>query len=336
MFRTLAGALGDRLHSLPDGETGARGNWIAWQYGVLAATRGLEPMPVGDRGYLRSQRVRRARDAGPIRFGPLGYAQAARESFALFGRLQREGVIPAGVRFQVSLPTPLAPVSVFIDLPDRAAVEPAYEQRLLEELAEIASAIPHERLAIQWDVAVEVGHLEGVWPAHFTHVGRGIVERLARLGAAVPRDVELGYHLCYGDFGHQHFVTPRDAGCLVELAGALARMDRTLGWIHMPVPVGWTDPIRFAPLGRLRLSATTRLYLGVVHQEDGIEGARRRIDLARAVVPRFGISTECGWGRRAPRTIGPLIEQHRALAAPVRDRDGGDLVDPGLYAQPGV
>jgi hypothetical protein len=31
------------------------------------------------------------------------------ESWRLFDRLQQEGVIPAGVKFQISLPTPIAP-----------------------------------------------------------------------------------------------------------------------------------------------------------------------------------------------------------------------------------
>ena len=38
-----------------------------------------------------------------------------------------------------------------------------------------------------------------------------MVERLVRLGHRVPTDIELGYHLCYGDAGHQHFVEPEDA-----------------------------------------------------------------------------------------------------------------------------
>ena len=31
------------------------------------------------------------------------------KSWQLFDRLQRDGAIPAGVKFQVSLPTPIAP-----------------------------------------------------------------------------------------------------------------------------------------------------------------------------------------------------------------------------------
>lgn len=316
VFRSASAALGPHLLTLPDGETGVRKDWIAWQYGVLAATPGLEAVPPGDRAYLRPQLVRRTPGAPPPAFGALGYADAALASFRLFDRLQREGVVPRHVRFQVSLPTPLAPVTVFVAQADRDAVEPAYEAALLAELARILAGIPHDRLAVQWDVAAEFGLLEGVWPAHFEDVEHGVLLRLARCAHAVPADVALGFHLCYGDFGHRHFVEPPDASRLVRVANALASMGRELAWVHLPVPRRWLSPEAFAPLGRLALPPETRRYLGVVHLGDGLDGARRRIARAREVVPRFGIATECGWGRRPPEAVPTLLALHAELLAP--------------------
>jgi hypothetical protein len=310
-MRSVARVLGPSLATLPDGETGTRKDWIAWQYGVLAATPGLEPLPVGDRGYLRRQLVRLASGRRVPVFGALGYADAAIASYAMFERLVREGAIPAHVRFQVSLPTPLAPLTVFVAEADRAAVEPAYEARLLGELAQITSAIPHDRLAIQWDIAVEVGLVEGAWPAHFADVRAGIRDRLSRLFAAVPSDVTLGAHLCYGDFGHRHFTNPSDATILAELAGVLATLAHPLAWLHVPIPIGWTTPAAFRPLAGLARVAPA-IYLGLVHAADGLDGARARIALAREYVPRFGIATECGWGRRPPESIPALLELHAA------------------------
>ena len=318
VFRTVSGSLGSRLRAMPDGETGPRSDWIAWQYAVMAATPGLEPVPAGDRGYLRRQLVRLDRGhRGEVHFGPLGYADAALASFALFERMERDGVIPSGMRFQVSLPTPLAPVTVFVDLPDRAVVEPAYEAALLGELQRIAAGIPHDRLAVQWDVAAELGHLEGIWPAHFDDVEGGVLARLARLAEVVPAGATLGYHLCYGDFGHRHFVTPGDAGRLVRLANAVVR-PRAPAWLHMPVPIGWTAPPAYAPLAALALPAQTHVYLGLVHLADGVEGARRRIALAERSVARFGVATECGWGRRPRESVSELLRLHAELAAPIR------------------
>ena len=321
VFRAVAGALGADLMRLPDGETGVRKDWIAWQYEVLAHTPGLEPIPVGDRGYLRRQLVR-LKERVPPRFGSLGYADAAIASFAIFDRLQRQGSLPATLRFSVSLPTPLAPVTVFVDPGDRALVEPAYEAALLGELGRIMAEIPHERLAIQWDVAVEVGLIEGAWPAHFEDVERQLHTRLVRLGASVPADVELGYHLCYGDFGHRHFKNPADASVLVALARALISriaMIRPLTWLHLPVPITWDTPAAFAPLANLDLPASTELYLGLIHRTDGRDGALRRIALARDV-SRFGIATECGWGRRPADTIPELLALHAEVLSICHDR----------------
>jgi hypothetical protein len=312
VFRTVSTALGSHLARLPDGETGVRKDWIAWQYAVLASTPGLGPVPAGDRGYLRRQLVHLEGGRGAPRFGPLGYADAALASFNVFDRLQCEGAIPAAMRFQVSLPTPLAPVIVFVEEGDRAIVEPAYELQLLVELRRIVEGIPHGRLAIQWDVAVEVALLEHTWPPHFTDLEGGVRDRLARLGAAVPRDVSLGYHLCYGDFGHRHFMSPVDASTLVRLAHQIASFARPPDWIHMPIPLSWTTPAAYAPLAELCLPSDTQLYLGLIHIADGLEGARRRIALAGGVVGGFGVATECGWGRRPPDTVPTLLELHAA------------------------
>ena len=116
---------------------------------------------------------------------------------------------------------PLAVVSAFIIPADQAAVQPAYEDRLLRELEDIVTAIPHDELAIQWDMAVEIGLLEDVFSAPFPDVRAAILERLIRVGNRVPADVELGYHLCYGDAEHRHFKQPADLAKPVDLANAL-------------------------------------------------------------------------------------------------------------------
>ena len=110
--------------------------------------------------------------------------------------------------------------------------------------------------------------------------------------------IELGYHLCYGDAGHKHFVEPEDASKLVEVTHAIsAGVGRLINWIHMPVPRNRTDDAYFAPLRQLLLHPETELYLGLVHFIDGVEGTRRRIAAAQKVVADFGVATECGMGR---------------------------------------
>ena len=53
-----------------------------------------------------------------------------------------------------------------------------------------------------------------------------------------------------------------------------------------------------------------KVFLGLVHSDDGIEGTHRRIATARRHLDTFGIATECGFGRRPPEQIPELLEIH--------------------------
>jgi hypothetical protein len=316
VFRVTAAALGPWLARLPDGETGDRTNWIEWQIPMLGGDPALEVVPPDPDHYRPLPRiaVRDGRTVDDIALTGCGYAEVAEASYASFVRLRDEGVIPMGTRFQVCLPTPLATVALFVTPEDQAAVEAVYERLLLADLDRILAAIPHEDLAVQWDTAVEFGVLEGLFPVWFDPSETGIIERLVRIGQRVPADVELGYHLCYGDAGHQHFTQPDDAAILVRVANALVDgLDRPLNWLHLPVPRERDDPQYYAPLADLRLDDNTELYLGLVHRTDGVEGTQRRMAAASKVIPAFGISTECGLGRRPPATVPELLEIHVSL-----------------------
>jgi hypothetical protein len=322
VFRTAGEILGQHVKRIPDGETGERTNWIGFQVGVLSTNPALEFFPEGDREYtsLPYLRVRDGVDPATIRFENLGYADAALVSWEAFQRLQTEGAIPAGTRFQVSLPTPIATVAAFIHPTYQESVLPAYRQRMLEELDAICAAIPHDRLALQWDVAVEFGILEGAFPNYLGAEQREatLIDWLVTLGDQVPSDVELGYHLCYGDAGHKHFKEPDDTTLLVRVANALSeRVQRSIEWIHLPVPRGRDDVAYYAPLKNLKLRPGTELYLGLVHLTDGEEGTRRRIAAAQSAVSEFGVATECGFGRRPAETVAPLMRVHAAVADPV-------------------
>jgi hypothetical protein len=74
----------------------------------------------------------------------------------LLKRARSEGKVPSGTRFQVSLPTPIAVVMTFTEPDAIQHIWPIYEKRLNEEVAEIAAAIPHGDLAVQWDIAAEI------------------------------------------------------------------------------------------------------------------------------------------------------------------------------------
>jgi hypothetical protein len=330
VFREVAKHAGDVVDRIPDGETGRRINWFEFQVDVLARQPQLEGVgeaAVKDDGYavFSRFRVRPGVEAEELELGPLGYAEDALASYAVLRGLKEDGTVPAHVRFQVSLPTAVAVTFAYMDAGSEAAFEAAYERHLLREIAAIRSEIPDEELAIQWDVAVEIGMLEGVFPSYLRGDMLGeVTERLGRLGTAIPYPIELGFHLCYGNRGNEHWKEPDDTATMVAIANGVSRTcQRTIDWIHMPVPIERDDDAYFAPLRDLSLPARTELSLGLLHKEDGIDGARRRMAVARRVVPTFHVATECGMGREDRSTIGPLLDLHTEAC-----RDGAVAAGP--------
>ena len=317
--------LGGLLRRIPDGEPGDRVHWIMFQPDVLARAEGIER--VGDEpimiGHLdgRPLRIADGVDAADIRLPELGYARAAAESYEVFTRLRAEGVIAPGTRFQVALPTPTAVIGAFFTGEDRQAIEPVYRDLVYRELDGVLAAVPHHDLAIQWDCAVEFAVIEthaypgGSTPWWPGDVWQGLVDRAADAIDRVPLDVEVGVHLCYGDVGERHFVEPRDAANLTRFANELTDATaRPITWIHLPVPIERDDDAYFAPLEQLAIG-DAELYLGLVHREDGVDGAARRIEAAGRHVEEFGVATECGIGRAAQDATADIFRTHVAVAA---------------------
>lgn len=314
VFQTLGSTLGNRLRRVPDGEPGGRRLWISWQYALLRAQpflKAVSSAPNQTTGFLP---LSLADDVKPseVRFGELGYAREARASYQDFLAARRRGDLPPTVRFQVSLPTPFAVIYPFCSAEDESVIESAYEKAMLREVEVICRAIPHDDLCIQWDVCIEMVLWDGrltYMQNPFTNLPDEVMQRMKRLVAAVPSDVELGFHLCYGDWDAKHFIEPVDATKLVEVANALtATATRSITYIHMPVPINREDDAYFKPLSKLRLSPRTELYLGVVHA-DGIEATKKRIAAASKYVSDFGIATECGIARcRTPEIVRSLLE----------------------------
>jgi hypothetical protein len=139
--------------------------------------------------------------------------------------------------------------------------------------------------------------------------------RLIRLGEAVPAGVDLLYHLCYGDIGHKHSIEPTTTANLVDLGNRVAAgIRRPIQLIHMPVPRERDDAPFYEPLKHLRLAPGTQLCLGLIHFTDGVAGTRRRMAVADRYASGYAIATECGFGRRPPETVAPLLRLHAELA----------------------
>lgn len=325
VFTAAGVALGERLRRIPDGETGERSDWITWLEPAFADNPALEKSDelfrIHATGTARIRyRLKPGKRAEDVSFGNLFYADIAKVSFAEFARAKREGRIPAGCRFQIDLVPAHSVIWLFLQDDLHQPLDPVFNAALKREIDKIAAALPHDEIAIQFDVASAVfARLQCNEPNAY---GRNRDEMLARfsailtdLAAHVPADIELLFHFCYGDSNHKHVIEPADMGDMVDVANRLsADIARSIALIHMPVPRDRADDAYFAPLARLRLKPETELCLGLVHYTDGVDGTRRRLQTAERHVRDFSVATECGFGRRDPATIPELLRIHAEIA----------------------
>ena len=320
VFRTLSQATGPHLVRLPDGETGIRKTWIRFLQDVLSSNPAIEfatDVPPfrfvqWDGKLVREiprQRVKPGATPDPATF-TTGYADMAIESWGVFERLQKAGVIPANVKFQICLPTPIAPTYNNMVPDDRQKILPALTQHFIGEVASIAKALPNDRIAIQWDVCQEVLAWENYYDKGPVDFRTETIDVLTKIGNAMPAGVEFGYHLCYGSPADEHMVQPKDAGIMVAMANAIAAgVKRPIQFFHMPVPKPRTDDAFFAPLKNLKLGPETELYLGLVHYNDAA-GDAARLAAARRHARVDGVGTECGMARGDPARLPALLAAH--------------------------
>ncbi|MBI2777056.1 MAG: hypothetical protein HYX57_07310 [Chloroflexi bacterium] len=322
-----ARALGRHVSRLTDGETGPRSQWIWWQIDKLVAVPGIRmgaPQVNPETGNPDYSVFPGLDVEAGIRIpaGGLGYADAAIDSYAEFVRLRAAGTIPAGVRFQVSIPTPYAVVVAWAGPASQANLWTPFRAALFDEVRTIQESIPLGDLAIQWDVAVEIGALEGVFsPIPELRTLDRIVDELVACLEVVARPAERGLHLCYGDYKHRHFVAPADLALVVRLANAVA-LRTDLDFLHLPVDRenGRTSEY-FAPLRDLQ-AGDAELSLGVIDYENDSARIDELVRAADSAGRRYAVATECGMARLGERgesvTLGDLLAQHARVSQPVR------------------
>jgi hypothetical protein len=324
VFRLLSQELGPHLVRMPDGETGIRQSWIRFLQAALAAHPAIEVATDLPPFRFVQWDGKLVREISRLRLAPsgstlspeafeTGYADMAIASFRILESLQATGVVPAEIKFQVCLPTPTAPTYNNMVPSDRPPVLAALTRHLAAEVAKIAAALPHDRIAIQWDVCQEVLAWEGYYEPGPVDFRTETLEVLTEVGAAVPETVELGYHLCYGSPLDEHLVQPKDTRVLVEIINAIAaRVPRSVQYFHLPVPQARADDAYFAPLEELALRDGTELYLGLIHHADK-NGDAARLAAARKHTRVDGVGTECGMGRGDPARLESLLAAHATL-----------------------
>ncbi len=328
VMKEISSRIPDGVRRMTDGETGERGYWIQFQIQKFVAMPEFESVTTR-RAYetadeapeMAQLRLAEGASADTIDWPNLGYADAYAESFAIFDRLQSEGTIPGDVRFQMQYPTPIASMAGTIAPEDLPAVAAGYERALFADLARALATLPHDRCAVQWDVAVEFGLLEGAMGIDAMPMEQ-VTPGLVRCVEAVPADVPVGLHLCYGDYGHEHFTQPESLQMQVDLVNAVnAAAPRPIAWASFTVPQARSDAGYFAPLRDIAAGPETELYFALVpyHPDDQAGGTTAEqvghIDGALSESPagarEWGICTECGMGRVQAEDVPRLLDLHR-------------------------
>lgn len=200
VLRYCSEGLRGLLRSLPDGETGERNYFVKFQadkFPPIMRSKFVDNAPAA-----RVQLTREQIESGQSMLKNMdletGYDEAAIESYDIFKQLRDEGVIEKHVKFQVSMPTIANVIGVLIQEDFRPLVEPVYEKALFKSLRRIQDRIPHEDLAIQIDLGMDMAYWENKvfqpWFAERTHV----VDYIVGMISQVCPDVDLGIHYCYG------------------------------------------------------------------------------------------------------------------------------------------
>lgn len=211
VFRKCCGGLQNRLRRVPDGETGERNYFVQFQAAWFMAAPEMIPdfkmnSALVSKDYTPEQ-VHAAIEKIKNSSMETGYDEHAIASYAIFKKLREEGVIPRGIKFQVSIPTHINAMLGFVQTAFQPAVEPLYKESIFRAMRKIQDNIPHEDLAIQIDVASEYFFMENMqmfrpwfynddkdFDKRKEYMYDYIIEQIRQ----VDQDVELGLHNCYG------------------------------------------------------------------------------------------------------------------------------------------
>ena len=325
-FRALAPALGEWLPFIPDGEVAERQYWVdGFAYRVLNGHQDLETIqrPAPDEGGVERWKPRGLHDEFNFRVRPgvkevqfgdrgwrLGYTRDAVNSYFVFKTLKKEGVIPKHMKFQVCMPLSYSAVtSFFPDPEDHAKIVPGVTRAFRAEIEKMVEKIPPSDLVIQWDLAVENRYLEAKMAREGIDAARREAERVMaparEICPFIPKEVELGYHSCFGTLNGWPSRQPASLeGTVLLLNAAVAASGRKVEFLHFPT-VGSAEDAFFAPLANLKTGGA-RVYVGLIHHLHGSDGLRRQMGLAKKYLGDFGIAAPCGFGR-APERPGSLL-----------------------------
>ena len=164
----LHNALLYRLHGVPNDETGKRCNCIVFRGDIFHEPLIVKgPFPPGSSS--KPSDLVPEPDVPPVKLLSIGYDNYAIDGYGEFCNLRAKVFIPNGMRFQVSLRTPLNALALYESM-WRATMEAICEEAPFVALRRIQAGIPADNLAIQRDLAPGFAYPEDLvlTPAWFT------------------------------------------------------------------------------------------------------------------------------------------------------------------------
>jgi hypothetical protein len=328
VLATSAGYLGDYASCLPDGEFGPRSSWIGYlakeiyahhpDIETLQRLDESRPTSLKDTSNVWSFRIRPG--VSDLRIDTR-YADIALDSYASFRKLRDAGSIAPGVRFQVCFPsTGSAFKTYFQDSNEWPRLARAYEASVRRDIGRLVSEIGVQDLAVQLDVCIEMRDMQNniPWSPPRETKFEEAVDTVTTLGSYVPAGVPLGIHWCYGTLGGWPMVRIESLDLCTRLTNAAARRAvRPIDYAHFPV-LRQADEQYFEPLDHLD-AGDLKLYLGLIHHSDGMEGVQRRMHAAlRHARGDVGVASVCGYGRLTREQTMGVFDLHKQAGQYVR------------------
>jgi hypothetical protein len=330
--------LGGYLHTVPDGETGDRRNWIIHIIEALRVHPDLEVAREGDWSDYDRTPVFRVRKGHRLAAGSLDLQHVApfEAGYPAFVA-RRAAAAAAGIpgardlAFQVGIPGDFD-MALFVFGPTGPfRRRRPFADATLAEIERIGALAGRDAsgradVVFQLEIPAElvfVARFPGpLQPLIASWLGGGV----ARLAARSPEGTRFGIHLCVGDMNHRALARLTDVTPLVRLANAIARAwpaGRSLEFVHAPFAAAVLPPPSpatregsrfYAPLRGLRLPTRTRFIAGFVHEARPLAEQQETLALIESLVGRrVDVATSCGLGRRDRDAALATIDRAREL-----------------------
>lgn len=322
----MAGALdilGPYLRTLPDGETGARRNWVISIIESLRTHPDLELRKPGDWSDYDKTPVLRVRKGHTLYGANLdfGHVAAVTESFPVFEQVAAAAGRP-DLAFQEGVPGDLD-LAMFTFGPAGALTKRRpFTEATLTEIRRVTELAGPQTL-FQIEVPVELVLLAKAPAAARPALAKALARPIVGLAAACSPGTRFGVHLCLGDMNNRAFGRMADTTPLVLLANAILStwpVDQTLDTLHAPLAAAdmpaTTDRAFYAPLTKLHLPETTRFAAGFAHESQTLaDQIQIRAVIEDHLQRQVVMSAACGLGRRSDDAGRAVLERTAELCS---------------------